>query len=54
MQEFKEIWCLDFEFQAPSGEQVNPICMVAIELKSGKKLRIFQKELKSLKIQKRH
>jgi hypothetical protein len=41
----KEIVVADFEFQADPGERQKPICLVAYELKSGRKLRIWEDEL---------
>jgi hypothetical protein len=38
---FREIWCVDFEFQALPGERQQPICLVAWELRSGHKLRLW-------------
>ena len=38
---FKEVWAVDFEFVANSGERPAPVCMVALELRSGKKLRLW-------------
>jgi DNA polymerase I len=32
---FKEIWCVDFEYIAGSGERPVPVCCVAQELRSG-------------------
>jgi len=43
--DFKEVWLVDFEFKAAAGEQQIPVCMVAMELNSGNKLRIWQDEL---------
>jgi hypothetical protein len=42
---FKEIWAVDFEFSAPPGERPSPICMVAIELIGGRKVRLWQDDL---------
>lgn len=41
MQRFKEIWLMDFEFYAPPGERPIPLCMVALELKSGRLVRLW-------------
>jgi hypothetical protein len=46
MQRFKQIWCIDFEFSEDPNLNPNPICLVAIEAFSKKKLRIwFDKNL---------
>jgi len=49
LQDFKEVWCVDYEYQAPQGEPVVPICMVGREYHSGKQLEIWQDELLALK-----
>jgi DNA polymerase I len=43
---FREIWLADFEFSAPPGEVPRPICLVAHELRSGKRLRLWEEELR--------
>ena len=48
MIRFKEIWLVDFEFGAPPGEQQDPVCLVALELKSGRKRRVWQDELETM------
>jgi DNA polymerase-1 len=45
LQEFREIWLLDFEFTQPDGECPNPICMVAHEFYSERHMRIWADEL---------
>ncbi|MEO0531930.1 MAG: DNA polymerase, partial [Planctomycetota bacterium] len=42
---FKEVWFVDFEFRADTGETPEPICMVARELRSGRTLRVWRDEL---------
>ncbi|HPB75712.1 MAG TPA: DNA polymerase I, partial [Chromatiaceae bacterium] len=37
----KELWCLDFEFQAPPGEHPIPWCLVAQEYHSGRQIRLW-------------
>ncbi len=46
---FAQVWLFDFEFSAPPGERPKPICLVAWELASDRKLRIWQDELLSMK-----
>lgn len=36
---YREIWAVDFEFSAPSGERPIPLCVVARELYSGRLVR---------------
>ncbi|MBS0289749.1 MAG: DNA polymerase I [Proteobacteria bacterium] len=46
---FREVWLVDFEFSAPPGEQPSVVCMVAHEIGSGKRIRVWQDELIKLK-----
>jgi DNA polymerase-1 len=45
---FREIWFVDFEYQQPTGENPNPICMVGLEWRSGRYLRLWGDDLSSL------
>jgi hypothetical protein len=47
---FRQIWCVDFEFIANAGSKQNPICLVAKEIRSGQTIRVWEDELKSLKL----
>jgi DNA polymerase I len=38
---FREVWAVDFEFIPNRGERPMPVCMVAWELKSGRRLRLW-------------
>ena len=42
---FRQVWVVDFEFIARSGERPEPICMVAREVQSGRLIRLWQDEL---------
>lgn len=42
---FREIWCVDFEFQANDGNRPTVHCMVAKEVRSGRLLRLWADEL---------
>jgi hypothetical protein len=42
---FKEVVFVDFEFDAPPGERPAPLCLVAHELHSGRRFRLWQHEL---------
>jgi DNA polymerase-1 len=42
---FREIWLVDFEFWAPPGERPNPICLVAHESRSRRRVRLWRDEL---------
>jgi DNA polymerase family A len=39
---YAEIWAIDFEFGAESGENPEPVCLVAWELRSGQKVKLWQ------------
>ena len=49
LNQYQEIWLVDFEFSQPGGERPVPNCMVAHELKSGQVLRLSQTQLNQLK-----
>jgi hypothetical protein len=44
---FAEIWAVDFEFGAEPGENPEPVCLVAWELRSGRKVRVWRDEFSS-------
>jgi hypothetical protein len=46
--EFAEVWLADFEFMAKPGERPDPVCLVAEELGTGRRLRLWQDELRRL------
>jgi DNA polymerase I len=46
---FSEIWVADFEFRADPGEHPWPVCMVAQEIKTGRKNRIWRDQLLTLR-----
>jgi hypothetical protein len=46
---FREIWAFDFEFHSKPGNHPNPVCLVAWELKSGRRLKVWQTELNQMK-----
>jgi hypothetical protein len=41
---FQEIWLVDFEFGSEPGENPEPVCLVARELRSGRKVRLRRDE----------
>jgi len=45
---YDEVWSIDFEYYAPLGERPAPICMVAIELLSGREIRLWSDQLEDL------
>jgi hypothetical protein len=42
---YREIWAVDFEFIARPGDRPDPVCAVALELRSGKLLRLWRDQL---------
>lgn len=42
---YREVWLVDFEFQAPPGERPTPVCLVAREFRTGRTLRLWQDDL---------
>ena len=46
---FDEIWFVDFEFVTGDGGVPRPVCMVALELRSGREIRIWEDELTGLR-----
>ena len=44
-QQFKEVWTVDFEFGGGDGERPVPVCCVAHELRSGRKIRLRRDQL---------
>src|SRR5262249_1902442 len=45
LRDFQRIYVYDFEFQTPPGNPVIPHCMVAHELRSGKRIRLWADQL---------
>lgn len=50
LETYREVVCLDFEFMANPGEHQVPVCLVAHELKSGRRFRLWQDELRGLPV----
>ena len=46
---YREIWAVDFEFQAPDGGRPEPVCMVVRELRFGRVLRFWRDDLMALR-----
>ncbi|QDU22107.1 DNA polymerase [Urbifossiella limnaea] len=36
---YRQVWCVDFEFHAPSGHRPTPLCVCARELRTGRAVR---------------
>jgi DNA polymerase-1 len=47
---FNEIWCVDTEYSAPTGHRPHPICLVGVELRSGRQIRLWEDELRSCQV----
>lgn len=45
---FREVWAVDFEYQSEPGEIPVPVCLVALELKSRKLIRLWRDDLHAL------
>src|SRR3954452_18862330 len=45
----REVWLVDFEFQAPPGARPRPVCMVAREFWSGRLIRLWRDDLVALR-----
>lgn len=48
LSQFSEVWFVDFEFQAPTGHRPTVVCMVALELHSGRRIELWQNDLVKL------
>jgi hypothetical protein len=46
LDNYREVWLVDFEFQAPPGERPTPVCLVASEFRTGRTLRFWQDVLR--------
>ena len=44
---FREVWAVDFEFDAKAGENPQPVCLVAWELRAGRRVRLWRDEFGS-------
>jgi DNA polymerase I len=42
LEHFREVWLCDFEFNSQPGERPNPVCLVALEMRKGKKRRLWR------------
>jgi DNA polymerase-1 len=45
LENYREVVAVDFEFIAPPGERPAPVCVVAHELRSGRRFRLWQDQL---------
>jgi len=45
LSHFKHIWALDFEYVSDPGEVPEPVCMVAIDLVTGQRVRQWRTEM---------
>jgi hypothetical protein len=44
LDSYREIWLADFEFIAEDGERPRPVCLVAWELRTGRKIHLWRNE----------
>jgi len=49
LDDFDEIWCVDFEFKTSPGERPEPICLVATEVRTKRTLKLWEDDLHRLK-----
>jgi DNA polymerase-1 len=42
---YREVWAVDFEFTASTGESPQPVCLVAKEIGTGRLIRLWQDQL---------
>lgn len=47
MDDFREIWVVDFEFRAAPGELPDPVCLVAHEVRSNRRIHLWEDAMKS-------
>jgi hypothetical protein len=45
LADFEEVWLADFEFTQPPRERPTPLCLVARELYTGRRIRLWQDDL---------
>jgi len=48
LRSFREVWLVDFEFASPPGERQEPACLIAWELRSGRKIRLWRDQFGSI------
>jgi DNA polymerase I len=48
LEDFSEIWCVDFEFHQPAGDCPLPICLVAYEIRSERWMKLFRDEMAAI------
>ena len=39
---FEEVWLVDFEFFGGPGENPTPVCLVALEMRSGRRIKLWR------------
>src|SRR6516165_3381906 len=49
LEPFKEVWLADFEFKALPGERPIPHCLVAMEYRTKRRIRLYGEQLTKLK-----
>jgi hypothetical protein len=46
--QFREVWSLDTEFRPADGERVVPVCLCGTEVRSGRTIKVWQDELRTM------
>jgi DNA polymerase-1 len=49
IKSYREIWAVDFEFGSQPGELPDPVCLVAWELNSGQKIRLWKNQIEKMR-----
>jgi DNA polymerase-1 len=44
LDRFREVWAADFEFHCPDGDNPKPHCVVALELRTGRTIRLLRED----------
>ena len=45
LDHYDSVWVVDFEYTADPGQVPDPVCMVAIDLKGNRELRLWRGEM---------
>ena len=48
LAQFRELWCVDFEYHSAPGGQPTPVCLVARELRSDRVVRLWRTDFQSV------
>jgi hypothetical protein len=42
IEDYRSVWLVDFEFHQPAGGRPDPVCLVALDIKSGRRLKLWR------------